>query len=268
MTRFRFVQFLLLAAFCGATLPASAAETVRPFERRIVGGEPADIRKHPWQVALNVKLSDGTYLCGGSIIAAKWILTAAHCFERTTPAGDIRVKSNVTNYRTDGIWGDVESVYIHKGYNAKTHENDIALIKLRSAVPGRVIALAPAKLAIPANEPLEVTGWGVTSEEGEFATLLRKASVPYTDLAVCNELASYNGAIKPAMLCAGVKDGGVDSCQGDSGGPLVWRAASGPMLVGVVSWGEGCARKLKYGVYTRVSAYRTWITKTMQAGGK
>ena len=73
----------------------------------------------------------------------------------------------------------------------------------------------------------------------------------------------YNGSIGAGMMCAGHRDGGVDACQGDSGGPLVWKTDDGPLLVGVVSFGEGCARKLKYGVYTRVSKYRHWITKVI-----
>jgi hypothetical protein len=84
--------------------------------------------------------------------------------------------------------------------------------------------------------------------------------VRYADTAECNAPAVYNGKITDRMMCAGFKEGGVDSCQGDSGGPLVWRTADDvPILVGVVSYGEGCARRLKYGVYTRVSAYRAWI---------
>jgi secreted trypsin-like serine protease len=95
--------------------------------------------------------------------------------------------------------------------------------------------------------------------------VLRKAAVPVVDTRVCNEPASYNGAIREHMLCAGHKQGGTDSCQGDSGGPLVLRGSDGPVLVGVVSWGVGCARKLKYGVYTRVADYRRWINGIIAA---
>jgi secreted trypsin-like serine protease len=67
------------------------------------------------------------------------------------------------------------------------------------------------------------------------------------------------------MMCAGRREGGVDSCQGDSGGPLVWKTPDGPVLVGIVSFGDGCARKLKYGVYTRLANYRDWIQRVMAA---
>lgn len=100
---------------------------------------------------------------------------------------------------------------------------------------------------------------------GRPSPILRKASVPVVDTAVCNGPDSYNGQIKEHMICAGHKEGGIDSCQGDSGGPLVLNGADGAVLVGVVSWGKGCAQKLKYGVYTRVAENRNWINRVVAA---
>ena len=126
--------------------------------------------------------------------------------------------------------------------------------------------MAPIGLRIKTKQVLEVTGWGATAEGGTISSRLMKASVPYVRNKACNSNQAYRGRIRRGMMCAGRTDGGVDACQGDSGGPLVWRSGSRPILVGIVSFGEGCARKLKYGVYTRVSHYRDWIEKTIAAG--
>ena len=253
---------LLVAGVVGMVGPGAAQEEIRPFNRRIVGGEKTDIKQHPWQVALQFK---GNFFCGGSIIAQRWVLTAAHCFQFSARGADWRAKAGATNHRTAGTWVEIERVIVHEKYDAKTQENDIALIKLKASAAGRVIPLAKTAAAINAGQPLEVTGWGATKEGGDASTDLLKASVPYVDTAKCNEAASYDGRIGSGMMCAGQREGGVDSCQGDSGGPLVWRTQDGPVLVGVVSWGEGCARKLKYGIYTRVSSYRDWIDRTIAA---
>jgi secreted trypsin-like serine protease len=157
-------------------------------------------------------------------------------------------------------------VVVHDGYDAQTFENDIALVKLKasSLTPGgRVVPLAAASLVVPPGQPLEVTGWGATKEGGSGSSVLMKATVPLVDTPTCNAKDSYAGKIKDSMMCAGARDGGIDSCQGDSGGPLVWKTSEGAVLVGVVSHGEGCARKLKYGVYTRVSAFRDWIDRVL-----
>jgi trypsin len=246
---------------------ASAQEEIRPLNRRIVGGAKTDIKQHPWQVALNVGMNGQEYLCGGSIIAQRWVVTAAHCFGKAIAPGHVRAKAGVTDYITTGVWLDVERVIVHEAYDAKTQQNDIALIKLKSSPAGRVIALAASSLDVPVNQPLEVTGWGATTEGGSASHSLLKAIVPRADTEACNTANAYAGRIKEGMMCAGFRDGGVDSCQGDSGGPLVWRTPDGPVLVGIVSWGDGCARKLRYGVYTRVSAYRDWIDRTLVAGG-
>src|SRR5215467_8808115 len=96
----------ILFASCGVTDAVLAQEKIEPpFRRRIVGGEPTDIKEHPWQVALQFR---GTFFCGGSIIAQKWILTAAHCFESSANQNDWRAKAGVTNHATMGVWSEVQ----------------------------------------------------------------------------------------------------------------------------------------------------------------
>lgn len=91
-----------------------------------------------------------------------------------------------------------------------------------------------------------------------MAASLQKAEVRLVNQSVCSTL--LEGKITNSMLCAGILKGGVDACQGDSGGPLSITEASGRIVqAGVVSWGEGCARKNKPGVYTRVTKLRSWI---------
>jgi secreted trypsin-like serine protease len=259
-----FFLIAALAAGFGSIEPALAQQTIKPLGRRIVGGEKVDIAQYPWQVALQFQ---GSFFCGGSIVSQKWILTAAHCFKFSKDAKDWRVKAGATNYVTGGVWSEVDRVKVHEKYNATTNENDIALVRVKSLPVGvgKIIPRAQASLAIPISQPLEVTGWGATQESGEGSNVLLKATVPYTDSTLCNKSAAPNSRVSATMLCAGYKEGGVDSCQGDSGGPLVWKTPDGPVLVGIVSFGEGCARQLKYGVYTRVSAHYDWITRTMNA---
>jgi trypsin len=246
-------------------LVASGQEEIKSSRPRIVGGEHADIKDYPWQVALNIKRADGGYLCGGSLVASKWVLTAAHCFMPTISSGDTKVKAGTTNYHTEGVWSAIDKIIVHEAYNILTQDNDLTLLKLMSVPNGKIVRMADVTMTIPVGEPLEVTGWGATAEGGDISNDLLKAKVPYVDNATCNATESYHGLIHAGMMCAGHAEGAVDSCQGDSGGPLVWRTSDGPILVGVVSFGDGCARKLKYGVYTRVSVYRDWITRTITA---
>jgi trypsin len=265
----RFYASHIGIAICLAATVAAGATVVRnapdisPGGRRIVGGEPTQIEKHPWQIALTVERQNVEYLCGGSIIAQKWVVSAAHCFLGSNAAAGVKFKAGVTNIEDQGVWTDVEAVVLHEGYN-KSNENDIALVKLKAPPAGRVIPLVDTAAALPVSQPLEVTGWGTTKESGGVTSdALLRATVPYVDNTTCNAPTAYAGKVVDGMMCAGHADGGIDACQGDSGGPLVWRTEDGPVLVGVVSYGDGCARKLKFGVYTRVSAYRAWIFRTM-----
>ena len=244
-----------------------AQEEIRPFEKRIINCEPSRIEDHPWQVAFNIDFPDGkTYLCGGSIIYGKWVLTAAHCFSNAGKPNNGRAKSGVTNIVIDGEWAEIARVVRHEGYNAQTHENDLALVKLKSMPKGKEINLAQNEKDLSIGQILEVTGWGIT-EKGTTSDKLCKTMVPYVDSPTCNAKESYNGGIGPGMLCAGYAKGGKDACGGDSGGPLVWYSDGKATLVGVVSFGQGCALQHKYGVYTRVSAYRDWIDHVVSNDG-
>lgn len=86
---------------------------------------------------------------------------------------------------------------------------------------------------------------------------MQSVEIPIVDRNECNE--DYEGDITPDMICAGVPEGGKDSCQGDSGGPVVLNGN----LVGIVSWGDGCARAGYPGVYTNVAYFLDWINQTV-----
>jgi hypothetical protein len=157
----------------------------------------------------------------------------------------------------------ISGVHRHPGYNRNTLENDIAIVHLtRPMTQG--VPIVPAKhndLASPGSQA-RVVGWGHTKEGGRVSPTLRRVAVPLVSNEQANRPASYNGHVTSKMLAAGAT--GKDSCQGDSGGPLFLRNANGQLRqIGIVSWGEGCARQNKPGIYTRVTEYFDWIRRVM-----
>lgn len=235
---------------------------------QIVGGGPAEVENYPWQVGLAIDVNGQRAICGGALITDSWALSAAHCFAGGIRPDQVRSKSGVEEIQTEGDWLVVDKVIVHEGFNPATFENDIALVKLRRPVERAAIEPAAAGFEPPDGAWFEVTGWGAIREGGAVHEQLQMAATPFVSNEQCNAPAAYNGRVSKTMLCAGFSEGGVDACQGDSGGPLVWRGPYGPVLVGVVSWGEGCARPDRYGVYTRVSAFRDWIEAALAAEGE
>jgi secreted trypsin-like serine protease len=257
---------------------------------RVIGGRKAEVGEWPWQVKILAPDSEqrGRYAghCGGSLIAPRWILTAAHCLssgragQQDLFARDLLIVEGKTKMdRVVSVIGDdkvgikVEGAMVHEGFDRKTFSNDIALIHLAKPAVSKT-----ASLAGPADAPLEkeggraiVTGWGYTKadhgwDEKYLPTELQEVELPLVSLDACRagyrETSMRLNPIDQRNLCAGYRDGGKDACQGDSGGPLVAKRPDGSFAqLGVVSWGAGCAEAEHYGVYTRVSAFRGWIAE-------
>lgn len=233
--------------------------------KRIINGQPAFPKEIPWQVALIVRGSepDEGQFCGGSIIADRWILTACHCVEGLK-ADQIQVYSGSINLKRGGKVSNVKSIYEHQGYSERTLDNDIALIELEQPIQfsddSNPIELVNDEVNNELQTPgqrVTVSGWGVT-ETGSSTSGLRKVKVDMISDNSCS--ASYGRAVTTNMFCAGFDTGGADACQGDSGGPLFAKAMNETnYLMGIVSWGEGCAVAGFYGVYTRIYNYLDWI---------
>jgi len=237
---------------------------------RIVGGVDATENQLPWQCTFYK--TDGTwYGCGGTIINCNptIIVSAAHCFQGQTPArvtcGDWKLDATDTDEQSLVV----SSVVNHPSYNAATFENDIAVVKVTGTMTCAQGKIWPACLPNTAKYTYEgwadtvVSGWGTISSGGAISNTLKYVKVPPVSDATCNAAASYAGSIvSDQMICAGLAAGGKDACQGDSGGPLVTKATgvdTGYSLIGVVSFGNGCAAANFYGVYAEFSNYMEWV---------
>lgn len=228
--------------------------------QKIVGGLPAAPKNNPFQVALLNKAvanNKNAFFCGGSLIKPNVVVTAAHCSDfLTDPANQVQVLTGTQDLDGSGVRRDVTKITIQKNWNPATNDSDIAIWFLATEANG--ITLAKLAASDPSvGTALLATGWGDTESIPAFPVELRKVRLPLVSSRNCNDANSYNGAITKNMICAGFDAGGKDTCQGDSGGPL----AKGRQLVGITSFGIGCAEPNFFGVYTRVSRFRDWVLK-------
>ncbi|XP_034740411.1 coagulation factor IXa isoform X2 [Etheostoma cragini] len=244
-------------------------EPIRPF-KRIVGGEVVIPGEIPWQVALMARPS-GEIFCGGSIVSEQWVITAAHCLVEAKGAYFIRVgEHNIyINEGTEQDY-DVWREHVHPRYNSSVslYNHDIALLYLKSPITFsttvRPICIGPKafiEALVKESSPATVSGWGRTRFLGFTANTLQKVEVPFTDRTECKRRSSAR--ITRVMFCAGYYNEAKDACQGDSGGPHTNSIHDTWFLTGLVSWGEECAKQGKFGVYTRMSLYYSWMNHVM-----
>ncbi len=230
----------------------------------IVGGSNVNIQDFPWQVSLQLSNS---HICGASILTSQWILTAAHCIIGE-PTHRLSVLAGTTALNGSGQRRSVSQAIIHPSYNDRFIErgSDIALLRLSSplSLNASVATIPPVNAADEsggATAPgtvATVSGWGATREDGWGSNTLRAVSVPVVPTSQAAQL--MRTTLPASVIAAGlIAQGGRDSCQGDSGGPLIVQSDSGPLLAGVVSFGDGCARPNAPGIYTRVSSFGSWL---------
>nr|AAK15274.1 sea star regeneration-associated protease SRAP [Luidia foliolata] len=259
------LRLLVLCALAAFVYADCGVQVINPVLNKIVGGDEAVPGSWPWQVMFRKRYWAGDYqFCGGTLISDEWAVSAAHCFHNYgninhyTAVVGAHDRDSVDSTQTTVGLG---KVFVHESYDTSTLDNDIALIKLSSPVSmsNYVNSVCLPTAATPTGTECVVTGWGDQETAVDDPTL-QQVVVPIISSEQCNRATWYGGEINDNMICAGFKEGGKDSCQGDSGGPFVCQSASGEYeLVGVVSWGYGCADARKPGVYAKVLNYVSWI---------
>lgn len=265
---------LLVLALLGATTNGAHAAETEVHTPTIIGGELADKDAYPWTVALVKSGSQSMLLrqfCGGALIAPQWVLTAAHCTfsgaTERTPESFNAVVGTSTLVDGQGQEVSIAEIIRHENYHRSTATLDIALLRLATPVANPTINLGNAELlSTQAATGTMVLGWGKTDTASRNVRLLQ-VNVPLVNTVTCaRAYAAFSYSINSSMVCAGYAEGGKDACTGDSGGPLVAPTLMGAdgtvlqwSLVGIVSWGKGCARANAYGVYANVAHVTDWI---------
>lgn len=231
------------------------------IQQRVIGG--FDTPKDEYGYMVNLVKSDGSHVCGGSLIANDFVLTAAHCnghFDKVE-IGRYNIAADGEKFETFNVRGK----FVHKGYDPRLLRNDIMLLQLDGSSSSPTVLLDRGNNL---QKNVFVVGWGVLdAQDNAYEGVLQQAMLDLVSHDECHKsygyvdgiYASYYGLITNSMMCASSNDS--DACFGDSGGPLIKKdlELGKDILAGVVSWGFGCAHPEFPGVYTRVESYIEWI---------
>ncbi|KAL6112577.1 cela1 [Pungitius sinensis] len=268
----RFLVFFSVAAAFGL---AQLTPEPRYLEEdavgeRVVGGQVAPPNSWPWQISLQYKSGSSFYhTCGGSLIRRGWVMTAAHCVDSPRTWRVVLGDHNINSNEGREQYMSVSSVHVHPNWNSNNVAGgwDIALLRLSSEASlnnyVRLATLPPPGQVLPNNNPCYITGWGRTQTGGQLSAQLKQASLPLVDHRTCSSSGWWGSTVKDSMVCAG---GASDSgCQGDSGGPLNCSVSGQWVVHGVTSFvsSSGCNAYRRPTVFTRVSAYSSWMNSIM-----
>uniref|UniRef100_A0A1B0AYX9 Peptidase S1 domain-containing protein n=1 Tax=Glossina palpalis gambiensis TaxID=67801 RepID=A0A1B0AYX9_9MUSC len=248
------VANLLLVAVWVLTATRAKAN-ISKTDGRIIGGTAVNISSFPWQVSLQ---RSGEHFCGGAVYNENTIITAAHCLQAVKISA-LKVRVGSSYWNSGGTLVAAAALKWHTSYDNLTQVNDVAIIRLATNLTFSS-SVKPIELATVApvdNAAAVVTGWGRT-DVGKFSrpSELRAIHVNIVSRVKCSSSRYGHGLyVKPSMICTYAS--GKDHCYGDSGSPLV----SGGLMVGIVSWGYGCALPDYPGVYADIADLREWIVK-------
>ncbi|KAH8404388.1 hypothetical protein KR222_008677, partial [Zaprionus bogoriensis] len=243
--------------FALVALALASSSLAIPLTGRIVGGEDADIRQYPHQISMRLY---GRHRCGGSIFASNIIVSAAHCVVDLENASNLTIVAGSTRISVKQQELAVREFIVHSKYRTLNNDYDVTILVLNGdfvfndyVQPIELATERPAAGAV-----VTVTGWGHLTRGGSSPDVLQQVHVNVVDNSKCKR--AYSLLLTSRMLCAAVEGGGKDACQGDSGGPLVYNN----QLLGIVSWGWGCAKSSSPGIYASVPDLRDWIIQTRE----
>jgi secreted trypsin-like serine protease len=268
------MAFLLMMQIFSTLADVTNFESI---STRVISGDPvAETGAYSWMVSLQ-RDGNGTWdhYCGGSLIAADWVITAAHCIENIDISNH-RVVIGAVDLK-DASQGEVKLIdfySIHQDYESDDFYGDVAIIRLKTSSTKTPVSLISSieMAGISQGEPLIIMGWGLTAEgdNSSASNTLLETEVSFQSDIVCTtthgdpNIFGESGLYWTKLICAGEDTQGFDglvndACQGDSGGPLLFNDSGVLKLAGIVSWGKGCGKAGSYSGYSEVAQYLDWM---------